>query len=73
MIKPKHYGQVSADAFSQLLSSSIAAWKSSGKRGVWLTIPIAQSELIPVAAKVCIDVMHMSVSHLGFVVCFCLL
>ena len=52
IIKPKHYGQVSADGFSQLLSSSIAAWKSSGKRGVWLTIPIAQSELIPVAAKV---------------------
>lgn len=35
-----------------LFVESLAKWKESGKRGVWLTIPLDQSELISVAAKV---------------------
>ena len=31
---------------------SLTAWKNEGRRGVWLTILLAQSELIAVAAEV---------------------
>ena len=52
IVKPEHYGQVSPGDFHQMLTASLTAWKSDGKRGVWLTILIGQSELIPMAAKV---------------------
>lgn len=34
------------------LTASLAAWGSEGKRGVWIKVLLAQSELIPPAAKV---------------------
>ena len=33
-------------------SDSLVAWKSEGRRGVWLSIPLMRSELISVAAEV---------------------
>ncbi len=38
--------------FRRRLTASVAAWKSAGRRGVWLMIPLRQSELISVAAEV---------------------
>ena len=34
------------------LSASLEAWRSEGKRGVWVKIPLSQAELVPVTAKV---------------------
>ena len=33
-------------------SASLEAWRSDGKRGVWVKIPLTQAELVPIAAKV---------------------
>ena len=53
IIKPRHYGgEISVDEFRLRLTASLASYKEAGRRGVWLMIPLAQSELIPVAAKV---------------------
>ena len=35
-------------------SASLDAWRSDGKRGVWVKIPLSQAELVPIAAKVSI-------------------
>ena len=35
-----------------LIPASLDVWRSEGKRGVWIKIPLFQSELIPTAAKV---------------------
>ena len=35
-------------------SASLEAWRSDGKRGVWVKIPLSQAELVPIAAKVSI-------------------
>jgi hypothetical protein len=37
--------------FQQRLAYSLEAWKTQGKRGVWLTIPSDLAELVPVAVK----------------------
>lgn len=39
------------DNFAQQLQHSLAKWKTEGKRGVWLTIPTEQCELVPLAVK----------------------
>jgi len=33
---------------------SLESWKRDGRRGVWLSIPLMQSDLISVAAEVCL-------------------
>ena len=38
-----------ADAFAAALASSIARWKATGVRGVWLKIPAKRAELVGVA------------------------
>ena len=74
IVKPQHYGELTADQFQQRLageekareyahhqkfkycaldfSASLEAWRSDGKRGVWVKIPLTQAELVPIAAKV---------------------
>ena len=37
--------------FAANLDASLAAWRSAGVRGVWLRIPLARAELVPVAAS----------------------
>ena len=39
----------SPEAFAAALSSSLAAWESQGKRGIWLSIPVSRTELMPAA------------------------
>eukprot|EP01048_Picozoa_sp_COSAG05_P018541 COSAG05_NODE_2728_length_2712_cov_2.977507_3_plen_269_part_00 len=39
----------SAEAFSTALSHSLATWKAQGTRGIWLSIPVARTELMPAA------------------------
>ncbi|KAM7258015.1 hypothetical protein ACFE04_013756 [Oxalis oulophora] len=55
-----HYGGVVVDPqslpanpnlFASLLTYSLSHWKSKGKKGVWLKIPVELSELVPVAVK----------------------
>lgn len=53
IIKERHYGDISAEDFHKKLEASLKVWKAAGKRGVWLRIPIHQSELVPIAVKVC--------------------
>jgi len=54
-VKERHYGDVTVDQFTHRLAASLSAWRAAGKRGVWLTIPLNKSDLIPVAAKVSDD------------------
>ncbi|XP_042510888.1 nudix hydrolase 8-like [Macadamia integrifolia] len=37
--------------FASILQSSLSRWKREGKKGVWLKIPLEQSELVPIAVK----------------------
>ena len=37
--------------FQQRLEASLALWTTQGKRGVWLTIPMEQVDLVPIAVK----------------------
>ncbi len=40
-------------------SVSLESWKRDGRRGVWLSIPLMQAELISVAAEVsCWNLLH---------------
>ncbi|XP_043718377.1 nudix hydrolase 8-like [Telopea speciosissima] len=38
-------------AFASILQSSLSRWKREGKKGVWLKLPVEQSELVPIAVK----------------------
>lgn len=38
-------------AFASILQSSLPYWRSKGKKGVWLKLPIGRSELVPIAVK----------------------
>lgn len=40
-----------SEYFQDCLKQSLAHWKSEGKRGIWLNIPIEQAELIPIAVQ----------------------
>ena len=44
--------EVSFTACMLVLTASLAVWGGEGKRGVWIKVPLSQSELIPSAAKV---------------------
>ncbi|KAJ4956142.1 hypothetical protein NE237_012925 [Protea cynaroides] len=37
--------------FASILQSSLSYWKQEGKKGVWLKLPLEQSELVPIAVK----------------------
>ncbi|KAF6149926.1 hypothetical protein GIB67_008647 [Kingdonia uniflora] len=39
------------NAFSSSLRSSLSYWQLKGKKGVWLKLPLEQSELVPIAVK----------------------
>ena len=41
----------SKDGFLLLLRSSLSAWQSQGRRGVWLKLPIEKAEYIPLAVE----------------------
>lgn len=38
-------------AFASMLCLSLSHWKRMGKKGIWLKLPIEQSDLVPVAVK----------------------
>jgi hypothetical protein len=50
-----------------LFAASLASWNQSGKKGVWLSIPIQKSHFIPIAVEVCCLVFRLSI-----VLCFVL-
>ncbi|KAF8108433.1 hypothetical protein N665_0109s0055 [Sinapis alba] len=37
--------------FTSMLRNSLSDWRREGKKGVWLKLPVEQSELVPVAVK----------------------
>ncbi|MBA0852392.1 hypothetical protein Goshw_004756 [Gossypium schwendimanii] len=39
------------NVFASMLSLSISHWKSKGKKGIWLKLPVEKSDLVPVAVK----------------------
>ncbi|KAF8380565.1 hypothetical protein HHK36_028053 [Tetracentron sinense] len=39
------------NAFASILHSSLSHWKMKGKKGVWLKLPLEQSDLVPIAVK----------------------
>ncbi|PPD83520.1 hypothetical protein GOBAR_DD19536 [Gossypium barbadense] len=39
------------NVFASMLSFSISHWKSKGKKGIWLKLPVEKSDLVPVAVK----------------------
>ncbi|CAF2090996.1 unnamed protein product [Brassica rapa] len=41
----------SPTVFTSMLQSSLSDWRRKGKKGVWLKLPVEQSELVPVAVK----------------------
>ncbi|KAM3389011.1 hypothetical protein ACQJBY_011257 [Aegilops geniculata] len=40
-----------ATAFARSLAASLSYWKSVGKKGVWLKLPVDRSEFVPIAVK----------------------
>ncbi|KAG8065601.1 hypothetical protein GUJ93_ZPchr0004g38513 [Zizania palustris] len=38
-------------AFARSLAASLSYWKSVGKKGVWLKLPVDRSEFVPIAVK----------------------
>ncbi|XP_010494956.1 PREDICTED: nudix hydrolase 8 [Camelina sativa] len=38
-------------AFASMLRASLSDWRKKGKKGVWLKLPVEQSELVPIAIK----------------------
>lgn len=47
-----------ASAFEAALSTSMAAWRAAGKRGIWLRVPLGHAALIPAAAAAGFDFHH---------------
>ncbi|GJN02159.1 hypothetical protein PR202_ga19483 [Eleusine coracana subsp. coracana] len=39
------------DAFARSLAASLSYWKSVGKKGVWLKLPVDRAEFVPLAVK----------------------
>ncbi|ESQ39874.1 hypothetical protein EUTSA_v10000934mg [Eutrema salsugineum] len=39
------------NAFTSMLRNSLSDWRRKGKKGIWLKLPVEQSELVPVAVK----------------------
>ncbi|KAK3141884.1 hypothetical protein QOZ80_4BG0339450 [Eleusine coracana subsp. coracana] len=39
------------DAFATSLAASLSYWKSVGKKGVWLKLPVDRAEFVPLAVK----------------------
>ena len=46
------------EVFRQQLVRSLASWRSTGKRGIWLKVPIAQAAKIPVATELGFEFHH---------------
>jgi ADP-ribose pyrophosphatase YjhB (NUDIX family) len=52
-----------AGAFGAALDASLARWLASGKRGVWLKLPLASAGLVPTAAARGFDFHHAERGH----------
>ncbi|TKW40687.1 hypothetical protein SEVIR_1G262100v4 [Setaria viridis] len=53
-----------ADGFARSLAASLSYWKSAGKKGVWLKLPLDRSEFIPLAVKEGFRYHHAEQSYL---------
>ncbi|GJN21734.1 hypothetical protein PR202_gb09244 [Eleusine coracana subsp. coracana] len=51
-------------AFARSLAASLAYWKSAGKKGVWLKLPLDRSDYIPLAVKEGFRYHHAEESYL---------
>ena len=49
----------SVQSFSAALSTSLAEWKAAGKKGIWLSVPKARTELTPAAIDAGFDFHHV--------------
>ncbi|KAF8768742.1 hypothetical protein HU200_007300 [Digitaria exilis] len=52
------------DGFARSLAASLSSWKSAGKKGVWLKLPLDRSEFIPLAVKEGFRYHHAEESYL---------
>ncbi|XXG75788.1 hypothetical protein AAC387_Pa08g0291 [Persea americana] len=50
VINPKRL-PFDTSTFSSSLQASLSHWRSKGKKGVWLKLPLERSELVPIAVK----------------------
>ncbi|CAI8027600.1 Nudix hydrolase 8, partial [Geodia barretti] len=64
ILTPQHYGLLSPTEFERRLQASLAVWQEEGRRGVWVKIPLTQSELVPSAAKLGLQFHHAHCDHL---------
>ncbi|CAN0908420.1 Nudix hydrolase 8 [Linum grandiflorum] len=39
------------DAFASMLRSSLSHWRTKGKKGIWLKLPLERSQLVPIAVQ----------------------
>ncbi|KAL3147960.1 hypothetical protein ABBQ38_014255 [Trebouxia sp. C0009 RCD-2024] len=53
----------SPEEFHSQLEHSLQDWTTSGKKGIWITVPAAKSQLIPIAVKHGFDFHHAERSH----------
>lgn len=51
-------------AFAGSLAASLSYWKSVGKKGVWLKLPVDRSEFVPIAVKEGFKYHHAEESYL---------
>jgi len=52
--------------FMRVLRTSLSEWKSQGKKGVWMAIPVERADLIPVAIKHGFKPHHSEETHIVF-------
>lgn len=52
-----------ANIFCPALRASLSHWKQKGKKGVWLKLPVENSELVPVAVKEGFSYHHAEKSY----------
>ncbi|XP_065857494.1 nudix hydrolase 8-like [Euphorbia lathyris] len=54
----------SSDVFASSLRLSVSHWKITGKKGIWLKLPLERSELVPISVKEGFEYHHAEPGYL---------
>ncbi|CAM9201160.1 unnamed protein product [Ectocarpus sp. 12 AP-2014] len=52
------------EEFTSVLGASLEAWRSSGKKGVWLKVPADRTELVPVSIDLGFELHHAEKAYI---------
>lgn len=51
-------------AFSSMMEGALTCWRAAGRRGIWLSVPLARAELIAPAVALGFAFHHAEPTHL---------